>query len=153
MFKPDQDNHRIAEPALRILAHTGCEADLALIWVPGCAPMRKRMDVYNRVIDNHPGLREVNRFGAVTGLDTEITMKSVPQSHPDGTIDVIWATWDEFAKGSARAIMHQGRKEVRLYGVDISNTDLQMLQNPENPWVATVEGDPKVCLKQLCYSI
>lgn len=147
VVKLDQDDHRIAELALEsIIADTGGEADLALIWVPGYAPMEKRMDVYTRVMAEQPKLREVTRFGRVadnTALYTEITMQSVLQSHPAGTIDVVWATWDEFAKGSARAIMRQGRKEIRLYGVDISNTDLQMLQAPENPWVATVGVDPK----------
>ena len=161
VHKLDQDDRRIAELVLdQILADTGGKAELVLIWAPGFAPMEKRRQVYDLVLARTPGLREVARFGEVdrhTALTTELTMLSVLKSHPPGNIDLVWATYDEFAKGAARAISRAGRKEVRLYGVDVSNTALRMLQDPDNPWTVTVGVDPsavgRVQVRMLVHAI
>ena len=142
-----QDDRLIADMLLKeMIVDTGGKADFVLIWIGGYEPMDQRMEVYDRVMAEHPGLREITRFGIAgegTALHTEITMKKVLESHPANTIDAVIATWDEYAKGAARAIMSAGRKEIRLYGIDISESVLQMLQDPDNPWVATVGVDSK----------
>jgi simple sugar transport system substrate-binding protein len=149
--KIDQDDKRIAEMSLRrILKNTGGKANLVLIWVGGYAPMDKRMNVYRRFMSEHPGLKEVVRFGeatADTAMYTQINMKSVLDSHPVGTINVVWATWDEFAKGAAQAIKDAGRTEIKLYGIDISDEDLKYLQDPNSPWIETVAVDPRSIAK------
>lgn len=142
-----QDDRLIADMLLKkMIADTGGQADFVLIWIGGYEPMDQRMEVYEQVLTDQPGLREVSRFGIAgegTALHTEITMKKVLESHPPHSIDTVLATWDEYAKGAARAIMGAGRKEIRLYGIDISESVLQMLQDPDNPWVATVGVDSK----------
>jgi simple sugar transport system substrate-binding protein len=149
--KIDQDDKRIAEMSLRrILKNTGGKANLVLIWVGGYAPMDKRMNVYRRFMTEHPGFKEVVRFGeatADTAMYTQINMKSVLDSHPVGTINVVWATWDEFAKGAAQAIKDAGRTEIKLYGIDVSNEDLKYLQDPNSPWIETVAVDPRSIAK------
>lgn len=87
--KSDQNDHKIAELGLtRILQDTGGKANLVHIWVPGYAPMEKRMETYTRFMASHPGLHE---------------------------IDVVWATWDEFAKGAANAIRRaEGKKPEEM---------------------------------------
>ena len=142
-----QDDRLIADMILnQLISDTNGNADFVLIWVGGYEPMDQRMEVYNRIIPEHPGLREIVRFGIAgegTALHTEVTMKKILKSHPVDSIDAVLATWDEYAKGAARVIMGEGRKEIRLYGIDISNSVLQMLQDPDNPWVATVGVDSK----------
>ncbi len=59
-----------------------------------------------------------------------------------GDIDAVFATWDEFAKGATRAIQQAGRTEIKVYGIDLSDEDLQMIQQPNSPWVATTATDP-----------
>jgi simple sugar transport system substrate-binding protein len=149
--KIDQDDKRIAEMSLkRILKNTGGKGNLVLIWVGGYAPMDKRMNVYRRFMSEHPRLKEVVRFGEATtdtAMYTQINMKSVLDSHPVGTINVVWATWDEFAKGAAQAIKDAGRTEIKLYGIDISNEDLKYLQDPNSPWIETVAVDPRSIAK------
>ena len=81
------------------------------------------------------------RFGKATNntaLQTEVEMAEVLKTHPKGTIDAVWATWDEFARGATNAIRKAGRTEIKLYGVDVSNEDLEMIQAPDSPWLATV---------------
>jgi simple sugar transport system substrate-binding protein len=60
---------------------------------------------------------------------------------------VVWATWDEFAKGAAQAIKDAGRTEIKLYGIDVSNEDLKYLQDPNSPWIETVAVDPRSIAK------
>ena len=159
--KIDQNDHKIAELGLtRILQDTGGKANLVQIWVPGYAPMEKRMETYTRFMASHPGLHEVERFGKVTNntaLQTEVAMSEVLAKHPKGSIDVVWATWDEFAKGAANAIRRAGRSEIKLYGIDLSDEDLEMIQDPQSPWVATVGGPPAaighVQMRLLAYRI
>lgn len=142
-----QDDRLIADMLMKkMIADTSGKADFVLIWIGGFEPMDLRMEVYDRIMAEQPGLREIARFGIAgegTALHTEITMRQVLESHPPNSIDTVLATWDEYAKGAARAIMSAGRNEIRLYGIDISKSVLQMLQDPENPWVATVGVDSK----------
>ncbi|WP_394832131.1 sugar ABC transporter substrate-binding protein [Pendulispora rubella] len=138
----DQNDHKIAEIGLtRLLKDTGGKANIVHIWVPGFAPMEKRMQTYTRMMAEAPGIHEVERFGKATNnsaLQTEVQMAEVLKAHPKGTIDAVWATWDEFARGAAAAIRKAGRSEIKVYGIDVANEDLDMIQDPESPWVATV---------------
>lgn len=146
VHKIDQNDHKIAEMGLqRLLRDTQGRANLVHIWVPGYAPMEKRMETFTRLMASNPGVREIERFGKATNntaLQTEVAMSEVLQKHPRGSIDVVWATWDEFARGAASAIRKAGRSEIKLYGIDISDEDLEMIQDPTSPWVATVGCPP-----------
>lgn len=143
-----QDDRRISELIINeMISDTNGIADFILIWVDGYDPMIKRMEVYKKMMARHPGLHEITRFGIAdkgTALHTEATLKQLLQKHPVNSVDAVLATWDEFAKGAARAIMDSGRPEIRLYGIDISNSVLQMIQDPDNPWTATVGMDSKI---------
>ena len=147
VVKIDQDDHKMAEIGLnRIAEDSHDQANLVQIWVGGYAPADKRMETFNAFMSKHPGIQEIERFGKVTNntaLQTQVLMKAVLQKYPPGSIDVVWANWDEYAKGAARAIQQAGRNEIRLYGVDVSDEDLAMIQDPKNPWVATVGVAPE----------
>ncbi|HEX8697568.1 MAG TPA: sugar ABC transporter substrate-binding protein [Myxococcaceae bacterium] len=159
--KLDQNDHQIAELGLsRILQDTKGQARLVHIWVPGYAPMDKRMETYTRFVARHPGLKEIERFGKVTNntsLQTEVAMNELLQKHPQGSIDVVWATWDEFAKGAGSAIRKAGRSEIKLYGIDLSDENLALIQDPASPWIATVGVPPaavgRVQMRLLAYRI
>ncbi|HLL03187.1 MAG TPA: sugar ABC transporter substrate-binding protein [Myxococcaceae bacterium] len=159
--KVDQNDHKIAELGLsRILQDTSGKARLVHIWVPGYAPMDKRMETYTRFVAKHPGLRELERFGKVTNntsLQTEVAMNELLQKYPRGSIDVVWATWDEFAKGAGSAIRKANRGEIKLYGIDLSDENLALIQDPISPWLATVGVSPaaigRVQVRMLAYRI
>lgn len=142
-----QDDRHIQRMLMeRMIEDTGGEADFVLIWIGGFVPMDLRMEVYEEMLPNNPGLKELARFGVAgvgTDMRTEFQMKEVLDLYPQGTIDAVIATWDEYAKGAARAIMAKKRSEIRLYGIDISESVLQMIQDPDNPWQATVCVDSK----------
>jgi simple sugar transport system substrate-binding protein len=50
--------------------------------------------------------------------------------------------WDEFAKGTVRAINGAGMADqVKVYSVDVTNEDIGMMTEPGSPWAATVATD------------
>lgn len=159
VVKIDQNDYKLAELGLKhMIQDTNGAAKLVHIWVPGYAPMEKRMKTYQELMPKYPNIEEIERFGQVTNntaLQTQVAMKALLDKYPQGTIDVVWATWDEFAKGAARAIQEAKRAEIKVYGIDVSNEDLEMIQDPTNPWIVTVGVAPeaigKVQVRILAY--
>lgn len=121
------------------------EAEIAYLWVDGFPPMVRRNVVYEEKLKSNPGIKEIERFGiasADTSVQTQNAVQSMLNKYPKGELDAIFATWDAFAIGAARAIEEAGRDEVKIYGIDVSNADLQIIQEKESPWKYTAAVDP-----------
>ncbi len=131
----------------KLAADHGNKGNLVKIWVAGFAPMERRQVAYQDFLKQHPDIKEIAAFGAATqntALDTQAQMEAILKKYPKkGQITAVFAAWDEFAKGASRAIKQAGRTEIKVYGIDMSDEDLQMLQDAEGPWVATSAVDPK----------
>ena len=142
-----QDDEKLAQLALdRLIEEQGPDANIVYLWVDGFPPMVRRNAVYQETLKNNPGLKEIERFGAVssdTSVDTQNAVAAMLTKHPKGEIDAIYATWDAFAIGAARAVLEAGRTEIKIYGIDVSNSDLEIMQKENSPWVATAAVDPK----------
>jgi simple sugar transport system substrate-binding protein len=143
-----QDDEALATLALDQLVkeHNG-EANIVYLWVDGFPPMVRRNNVYKDVLDNNPGIKEVERFGvaaADTSVQTQNAVAAMLNKHPKGEINAIFATWDAFAIGAARAIKEAGRDEIKIYGIDVSNADLQEIQAEGSSWKYTAAVDPKL---------
>jgi simple sugar transport system substrate-binding protein len=125
----------------------GGKGEIVKIWVAGFAPMERRQIAYEAFLKENPDIKEIAAFGAATAntaLDTQAQMEAILKQYPNkGDIDAVWAAWDEFAKGATRAIQQAGRTEIKVYGIDMSDEDLQMIQDPNSPWVASAAVDPK----------
>ncbi len=119
-------------------------ANVIYVNVGGFAPLDKRDKMWQVVKWRFPGLKEVAKIGAVTGstaADTQTRMEAAMKEHPEA--NAVLAMWDEFAKGAVRAIVQAKKNaQFRVYSVDITNEDIQMMTQPESPWVATVGTDP-----------
>ncbi|MED0686015.1 sugar ABC transporter substrate-binding protein [Anoxybacillus ayderensis] len=143
----DQDDYSLAWKTLKTLAEDlNGEGEIVTIWVGGFTPMERRHVIYEAFQKRYPNIKEVAKFGtasANTALDTQTQMEAILKKYPNkGDIDAVFATWDEFAKGATRAIQQAGRTEIKVYGIDLSDEDLQMIQQPNSPWVATTATDP-----------
>ena len=58
---------------------------------------------------------------------------------------MIFTPWDEFARGAKLAIAALGvANKVKIYGVDISTSDIQAIVEPNSPWVATAATNASV---------
>ncbi|WCN38406.1 sugar ABC transporter substrate-binding protein [Aneurinibacillus uraniidurans] len=143
-----QDDKQLTKLTLDKLAKdAGGKANIVKIWVAGYAPMERRQAAYKEFMASNPGIKEVATFGAATqntALDTQAQMEAILKKYPNkGEITAVWAAWDEFAKGATRAIEQAGRTDIKVYGIDMSDEDLQMIQNPNGPWVTSAAVDPK----------
>ncbi|HEY4551863.1 MAG TPA: sugar ABC transporter substrate-binding protein, partial [Bacillaceae bacterium] len=143
----EQGDQKMAEMTLNKLAEdANGEANIVKIWVAGFAPMERRQVAYEAFLKNNPGIKEVAAFGAATAntaLDTQAQMEAILKQYPkEGQITAVWAAWDEFAKGAVRAIEQAGRTDIKVYSIDMSDEDLQMIQKENSPWVASAAVDP-----------
>jgi len=143
-----QDDEALALLSFKQLLqdHSG-KANIVYLWVDGYPAMVNRNRIYKALQDKYPGVKEVERFGvaaADTSVQTQNAVAAILAKHPKGEIDAIWATWDAFAIGAARAVKEAGRTEIKIYGIDVSNADLQTIQEKDSPWIATAAVDPKL---------
>ncbi len=143
-----QDDEALATLALdQLVADYEATASIIYLWVDGFPPMVRRNNVYQEVLANNPGIVEVERFGvaaADTSVQTQNAVAAMLNKHPKGEIDAIFATWDAFAIGAARAVKEAGRDEIKIYGIDVSNADLQIMQEEGSSWIYTAAVDPKL---------
>ncbi|OXM85245.1 sugar ABC transporter substrate-binding protein [Paenibacillus rigui] len=144
----EQGDQKMAEQTLdRLSKDIGGKGNIVKIWVAGFAPMERRQVAYKAFMDKNPDIKEVAAFGAAsqnTALDTQAQMEAILKKYPNkGDITAVWAAWDEFAKGASRAIQQAGRTEIKVYGIDMSDEDLQMIQDTKSPWIASAAVDPK----------
>nr|WP_157277477.1 sugar ABC transporter substrate-binding protein [Paenibacillus taiwanensis] len=144
----EQGDQKMAEMTLEQLAQDiGGKGNIVKVWVAGYAPMERRQLAYKAFLDKYPDIKEVAAFGSVTSntaLDTQAKMEAILKQYPKkGDIAAVWTAYDEFAKGAARAIQQAGRTDIKVYGIDMSDEDLQMIQDKNNPWVGSAAVDPK----------
>jgi len=142
-----QADEKMAEVTLEQLAQdAGGKGNIVKIWVAGFAPMERRQVAYKAFQEKYPEIKEIAAFGNAGNpqLDAQQQMEAVLTQYPNkGDITAVWAAWDEFAKGASRAIQAAGRNEIKVYGIDMSDEDLQIIQDPATPWVASAAVDPK----------
>jgi len=143
----DQDDYSLAWDTLKTLAQDlNGEGNIVYVWVGGFAPMERRNVIYEAFQERYPGIKEIAKFGtasANTALDTQTQMETILKQYPNkGDIDAVFAPWDEFAKGATRAIEQAGRDEIKVYGIDMSDEDLQMMQKENSPWLSSAATDP-----------
>lgn len=143
----EQNDELLAQQTLQKLKEdSNGKANIVKIWVAGFAPMERRQVAYNEFLQANEGIKEVATFGsatASTALDTQAQMEALLKQYPnEGDITAVWAAWDEFAKGAVRALEQAGRTDIKVYGIDMSDEDLQLMQKEGSPWVASAAVDP-----------
>jgi simple sugar transport system substrate-binding protein len=141
-----QNDQKMAELTLEQLAkESGGKGNIVKVWVAGFPPMESRQISYKAFLGKYPDIKEITAFGDASNpqLDTQNKLEAVLKQYPNkGDITAIWAAWDEFAKGAANAVKQAGRDEIKIYGIDLSDEDLKMIQDPKSPWVASAAVDP-----------
>ncbi|ELQ9308096.1 sugar ABC transporter substrate-binding protein [Serratia marcescens] len=123
------------------------QANIIKLWVAGFPPMERRQAAYQQLLKQHPGIHELESIGAVSSDvqgDTANKVGAVLAKYPKGKIDAIWGTWDAFSQGAYKALKENGRTEIKLYSIDISNQDLQLMREAGSPWQVSVAVDPKL---------
>ncbi len=143
----EQSDRDLARLALeQAIADHGEEFAAGYVYVPGIAPLDRRDETWGEFKERYPGIEEVATFGT---LDNPIAnsnanqARSVLQANPN--ITVMFAPYDEFAKGVKIAVDEAGMSEqVDIYSADISTADIAAMREPNSAWVATAATNPAV---------
>jgi len=143
-----QDDASLAQLSLdQLVKDTHGKANIVKLWVAGFPAMERRQVVYEKVLKANPGIHQLESIGAVSSDvqgDTANKIGAILAKYPKGKIDAIWGSWDAFAQGAYKALQENGRTEIKLYSIDVSNQDLQLMHEKNSPWKQTVAVDSKL---------
>jgi simple sugar transport system substrate-binding protein len=114
------------------------------VYVAGIAPLDRRDETWRLFKAKYPGVNEVAKFGT---FDTPIASsvakeaQSILAAHPE--ISVIFAPYDEFARGAKIAVDQAGlSSRIKIYSADISTSDIAAMREPGSAWAATAATNP-----------
>lgn len=116
-----------------------------VVYVAGFAPLDRRYAVWQNFVKKH-NLTEKAVWGVVNDTvpaSVADQTKAVLTANPD--ITAIFTPWDEFAKGVKLAIDELGVADrVKIYGVDISTADIELIREENSAWAATAATNAAV---------
>ena len=149
--QPDADGGDLlagkGDPALeQAVVDNGESWTAGYVYVPGIAPLDRRDETWKIFKDKYSGIKEAAVFGT---LDNPIAnsvanqARSVLQANP--TINVMFAPYDEFAKGVKIAVDEAGlNQDIKIYSADVSTADISAMREPDSAWAATAATNPAV---------
>jgi len=143
----EQSDRDLARLALeQAIKDNGESFKAGYVYVAGIAPLDRRDETWVEFKAKYPGIEEVAQFGT---LDNPIAnsvanqARSVLQANPD--ITVMFAPYDEFAKGVKIAVDEAGMNEqIKIYSADVSTADISAMREPNSAWAATAATNPAV---------
>lgn len=143
----EQDHRELARLALQqAIADNGRRFAAGYAYIGGFTPMEQRDEIWRQVKRQNPGIVEKARFGTMAAPIANSVAdqaRAVLRANPD--IRVIFAPYDEFAKGAKIAVDEAGlNRKVKIYSADISTADIQIMKEPDSAWVATAAVNPEV---------
>jgi simple sugar transport system substrate-binding protein len=146
-----QDDFALAELSLTEIAALTPEGTPAKViklwWGPGVPPLDRRETIYQDFLA--AGKLETletigpSNFQDVQG-DIANKVSAILAKYPEGTVDAIWGSWDEMAKGAYRALVDAGRTDIALISIDISNQDMNLMREENSVWYSTAAVDPRL---------
>jgi simple sugar transport system substrate-binding protein len=143
----EQSDHELASLVLgQALQDNGTQFQAGLVYVAGFAPLDRRHAVWVDVLKKNPSIHQVAQWGTANNpVATNVADETaaVFRAHPD--ISVIFAPWDEFARGASLAVdENKLNGHVKIYSADISTPDIEAMTAPNSAWVATAATNPAV---------
>ncbi|RMN60006.1 substrate-binding domain-containing protein [Pseudomonas amygdali] len=143
----EQDHHELARLALgQALKDNGNAFQAGYVFIGGFTPMERRDDIWREVKAANPGIVEKARFGTLNPpIANSVADQASAVLRANPGLQVIFAPFDEFAKGAKIAVDEAGLgKQIKIYSADISTSDIQIMKEPDSAWVATAAVNPEV---------
>jgi len=143
----EQSDQLLAQLALeQAIKDNGESFTAGYVYVPGIAPLDRRDEKWREFKDKYSGINEVAQFGT---LDNPIANSVANQAsavlRANPTINVMFAPYDEFAKGVKIAVDEAGlNNDIKIYSADVSSADIQAMREDASAWVATAATNPAV---------
>lgn len=114
---------------------------------PGIPPLDKRQVIYDQYVKEGK-IQEVELVGPVNASDarggTQEALAAILPKYPEGKVDAIWGSYDELAKGCLQALNDAGRKDIKIFSIDVSNDDINLMLANKDVWRSTAAVDPKL---------
>jgi simple sugar transport system substrate-binding protein len=143
----EQDDRLMMKGILEQLASDlgGSElsADVIYVYAPGYQSLDSRDAVWQAFIKENPGIRTVATFGVVNP-DTvaQVTDQTRSALAANRDVKAVIAPWDGFARGATAGIEKLSlQNKIKVYGIDISSSDISVMTKPDSPWVITATAD------------
>ncbi len=140
----DQSDADMATKDLTLMAQSIPDgAKIGYVNALGIAPLDRRNVVFQQFVKQHHWNVEffVGKFTNDVATDNEVLVDAALKAHPD--VQAIFAPYDELTKGTVAAVKNNGlQSKIKVFGIDISNADIQVMTAPGSPWVATATTDP-----------
>lgn len=143
----EQDHHALARLALdQAVKDNGTKFDAGYVYISGFTPMERRDEIWSQVKKANPGIVEKARFGTLNPpIANSVADQASAVLRANPGISVIFAPFDEFAKGAKIAVDEAGlASKVKIYSADISTADIQIMKEPDSAWAATAAVNPQV---------
>ena len=114
---------------------------------PGIPPLDRRQIIYDRFVrDGY--IEEVALVGPVDFANprggTHDAFAAMLARFPPGSVDAIWGSFDELAKGCLQALNDAGRNDIRIMSIDIANDNINLMQTYSDIWISTAAVDPRL---------
>ncbi|MDR2661756.1 MAG: sugar ABC transporter substrate-binding protein [Treponema sp.] len=147
-----QEDYKLAELSLTsIVENFPAEKQpikVVRAWMgPGIPPLDRRQTIYDRYVQEGK-IVEVALVGPVDSSNprggTQDSFASILPRFAPGSVDAIWGSYDELAKGCLQALDDAARKDIKLMSIDISNDDINLMLSHPDVWVSTAAVDPKL---------
>lgn len=140
-----QDDESLAQKILDEMKKENPKGgNIMYVNVSGIAPLDTRDGVFKKFIKENPEFKisaTCGKYTESTAADTASECAASLKSAPD--TNLVFAAYDELAKGSLIALRQNNMTDkVKVYGVDISTADIQLMTAKGSPWRATAATDP-----------
>ncbi|MBY0223886.1 sugar ABC transporter substrate-binding protein [Mammaliicoccus sciuri] len=145
-----QDDHELARLSLDEIAklsEDGKPVRVIKLWLGGIPPLDSREEVYQQY-EKDGKLETLETIGPanmqnVQG-DVSASVSSILGKYKEGSVDAIWGSWDELAKGGFNALKDNKRSDIDLISIDISNQDINLMLEDGSTWLSTAAVDPQL---------
>ncbi|WP_199240987.1 substrate-binding domain-containing protein [Naasia lichenicola] len=139
-----QSDESMAQGVLdQLIEDVGKGAKVGYVSATGYAALDRRAKVWDEVVADND-LDVVFSTGTVsasTASDNQPLVSAALKQHPD--VQAIFAPYDEITKGTVLAVNENDLAgSVKVYGIDISNADIEVITADGSPWVTTSATDP-----------
>jgi simple sugar transport system substrate-binding protein len=107
------------------------------------APLERRDVVWKKFVADHKWAQKflVGKFSHAVAADNARLAADALKTHPG--VKAVFAPYDELTKGTVTAVeQNKLGSKVAVYGIDISNADIELMTKKDSPWKATATTDP-----------
>ncbi len=142
-----QDDEKLAELSLTEIAALTKPAKVIKVWFGGLPPLDRRDSIYKQ-FEKDGKIKTLEVIGPSNMQDVQgdisAKVSAILAKYPKGTVDAIWGSWDEMAKGAFKAVKDANRTDIKLISIDISNQDMNLMREEGSVWMSTAAVDPKL---------